>query len=427
MTEDFLHYIWQQQLFFREDIRTADGEPVCVERPGIRNANAGADFTDARIKIGDTLWAGCVEIHIRSSDWEKHGHHTDAAFNNVILHVVYQHDADVYNISRMKIPEITLHFDKRYYENYLSLADSRETIACKDKTGMIDAFSRIKWIERLAIERLEHKSEAVRQIYRSTGNDWMETSYRQLARNFGFGLNALPFESLAKSLPLRLLLKHQDRLHQLEALLFGQAGMLNDEMPDNEYHTSLRKEYLFLRQKYGLSPVEPFLWKFLRLRPVNFPTIRIAQFAALIHRSEHLFSQIIRPKDLRTLEQMFKPEVSPFWENHYVFGKTSEKRKKSFGSAAFLSVMINTVAPLLFVYGKEHDEEKEYLRAVELLEQLPAEKNSILSQWASLGFDNPNAFTSQALLHLKNEYCNTRRCLHCTFGNAIVGKNLPAK
>ncbi|MDR1668142.1 MAG: DUF2851 family protein [Bacteroidales bacterium] len=427
MTEDFLYYIWQQRLFFQEDIRTADGEQVSVVRTGIRNSHAGPDFTDAHIKIGDTLWVGCVEIHLRSSDWEKHGHHTDAAYNNVILHVVYQHDADAYNAFRMKIPVMTLHFDSRYYENYLSLTDSKDDIACRNKVGLIDAFSRMNWTERLAVERLEQKSNAILQTYRATGHDWAETFYRQLARSFGFSLNALPFESLAKSLPLHILLKHRDRLYQLEALLFGQAGMLNDEIPDSEYHASLRREYLFLRQKYQLTPIEPFLWKFLRLRPVNFPTVRIAQFAALTHRNEHLFSRIIYSGDIRTLEQAFKPEVSPFWENHYVFGKTSEKRKKTFGKTAFLSVMINTVVPLLFVYGKERGGEKEYMQAIELLEQLPAEKNSILSQWESLGFDNRNAFTSQALLHLKNEYCNVRRCLHCAFGNAIVGKNLPAK
>jgi hypothetical protein len=241
-----------------------------------------------------------------------------------------------------------------------------------------------------------------------------------LARNFGFSLNSLPFEALAKSLPLLILQKHNDNLQQLEALLFGQAGMLQKEMPENEYYSALQREYRFLQTKYKLTPIEGFLWKFLRLRPVNFPTLRIAQFAALLYRSEPLFSRIITAKDLSAKEGVFAMEASPFWDNHYVFEKISDKRRKVFGKSAFLSVMINTVAPFLFVYGKARGKEDDCTRAVELLGQLPAERNSIITRWETLGFRIDNAFASQALLQLQNEYCNARRCLHCAFGNAIV-------
>ncbi|MDR3094763.1 MAG: DUF2851 family protein [Bacteroidales bacterium] len=420
MTEDFLQFIWQRGLFVQQDNHTDGGELVEVVRMGMLNTHAGPDFTDARIRIGDTLWAGCVEIHLRSSDWEKHGHHTDAAYNNVILHVVYQHDAPAYNALRAKVPVMELRFDDRYFQNYLQLSDSKEKIACKDKIALIDDFSRMNWLDRLAVERLEQKSEAIMQTCEATGHDWEETFYRRLARNFGFSLNSLPFESLAKSLPLRILQKHSDHLQQLEALLFGQAGMLQEKMPENEYYSALQSEYRFLQTKYNLMPIEGFLWKFLRLRPVNFPTLRIAQFAALLYQSEPLFSRIITAKDLSAKESIFAIEASPFWDNHYVFGKISDKRRKVLGKSAFLSIMINTVAPFLFVYGKARGKEDDCIRAVELLGQLPAEHNSIITGWETLGFRIDNAFTSQALLQLQNEYCNARRCLHCAFGNAIV-------
>jgi len=420
MTEDFLHYIWQRRLFLTEGNATVDGEPVETLHTGQSNMHAGPDFTDVRIRIGDTLWAGCVEIHLRSSDWERHGHHIDHAYNNVVLHVVYQHDADVYNANRQKIPVMELHFDARYFDNYHRLANSKERIACRNEPDKLDEFSLVAWIERLAVERLEQKSENILKTYRSSCNHWEETLYRQLARNFGFNLNALPFESLAKSLPLNILLKHRDHLPQLEALLFGQAGMLSDERITDDYYVELRKEYLYLQKKYALEPIDPFLWKYLRLRPINFPTLRIAQFAALIHRNDHLFSQIIEAKSVDAFDQIFDLQASAYWDTHYVFGKESPKRNKSLGKTAFHAILINTVAPFLFVYGKTRDKDDFCTRSVALLENLPPEKNSILTQWEEMGARNINAFASQALLQLTNEYCRFKRCLSCAIGNKIV-------
>ena len=420
MTEDFLHYIWQRRLFLTEGNATVDGEPVETLHTGQSNMHAGPDFTDVRIRIGDTLWAGCVEIHLRSSDWERHGHHIDHAYNNVVLHVVYQHDADVYNANRQKIPVMELHFDARYFDNYHRLANSKERIACRNEPDKLDEFSLVAWIERLAVERLEQKSENILKTYRSSCNHWEETLYRQLARNFGFNLNALPFESLAKSLPLNILLKHRDHLPQLEALLFGQAGMLSDERITDDYYVELRKEYLYLQKKYALEPIDPFLWKYLRLRPINFPTLRIAQFAALMHRNDHLFSQIIEAKSVDAFDQIFDLQASAYWDTHYVFGKESPKRNKSLGKTAFHAILINTVAPFLFVYGKTRDKDDFCTRSVALLENLPPEKNSILTQWEEMGARNINAFASQALLQLTNEYCRFKRCLSCAIGNKIV-------
>ncbi|MDR2036366.1 MAG: DUF2851 family protein [Bacteroidales bacterium] len=419
MTEDFLHYVWKHRLYLTQDHTAIGGEKIEVLHPGIANTHAGPDFSDARIRIGTTLWAGCVEIHICSSDWEKHGHHHDPAYNNVILHVVYQHDTDVYTENGQKLPVLELHFDDRYYENYLQLAGKKETIACKEKLGSIDEFTWMAWLDRMAIERLEQKSNDILRTYSSTGNNWEETFYRRLARNFGFSLNGLPFETLAKSLPYHLLLKHKDHPDQLEALLFGQAGMLQDKYED-AYYTGLQDEYLFLRNKYQLVPIESHLWKFLRLRPVNFPTVRIAQFADLIHRNDHLFSRIIGSDTTRQLEEMFTIRASGYWDTHYVFGKDAVDRKKTFGKTAFHSVMINTVIPFLFVYGKVRSKEDFCIRAIDLLQNLPPEKNTILTLWHESGVDNPTALTSQALLQLKNEYCMSKRCLHCAVGNKIV-------
>ncbi|MDR1172201.1 MAG: DUF2851 family protein [Bacteroidales bacterium] len=420
MTEDFLQYIWQHSLYLPDGNLTTEGETVEPLQPGQANIHAGPDFTDTRVRIGDTVWAGCVEIHLRSSDWERHGHHTDPAYNNVVLHVVYQHDADTYNARRQKIPVMELHFDPRYYDNYTRLADSKTRIACHDRLDKVDTFGLTSWLERLAIERLEQKAGAIMQTYAATDSNWEETLYQRLARNFGFGLNALPFESLARSLPLNILLKRRDNRQQVEALLFGQAGMLADENITDAYYAELRKEYLYLQKKYSLEPVNRFLWKFLRLRPINFPTLRIAQFAALIYRNDHLFSQIIEAESTDTFEKLFDLQASAYWDTHYVFGKDSLKRNKSFGKTAIRTILINTIVPFLFVYGKARGKDEFCARAVNLLESLPSEKNSILTQWEKLGIHNPDAFTSQALLQLANEYCRPKRCLSCAIGNRII-------
>ena len=424
MTENFLQYIWQHHLYLSEGTLTVEGEPVETLQPGQANTNSGPDFTDARVRIGDTLWAGCVEIHLRSSDWERHGHHTDPAYNNVVLHVVYRYDDDTYNARRQKIPVMELHFDGRYFDNYSRLAGSKTRVACHDEPCKLDEFSFVSWIGRLAIERLVQKSEAIMQTYAVTGNNWEEALYQRLARNFGFNLNALPFESLAKSLPLKVLLKHRDYLQQIEALLFGQAGMLANEQIADTYYIELQKEYRYLQKKYNLEQIDNFLWKFLRLRPINFPTLRIAQFASLIHRNGHLFSQILEAKSVDTFENLFDLQASAYWDTHYVFGKESPMRKKTFGKSSIHTVLINTVAPFLFVYGKARSKEDFCTRAIALLENLPPEKNYIIARWEELGVRNPDAFTSQALLQLDNEYCRPRRCLSCAIGNIIV-RNRP--
>ena len=419
MTEDFLHYIWQHQLLLPESNRTNEQEVIEVITPGQNNADAGPDFINTRVRIGPTLWVGCAEIHIKASDWVRHGHHLDPAYNNVILHVVFQNDADVFNSKGQKIPVMELHFKEDYFNNYNRLYSTRTQIACFDDFNKVDSFSLMTWLERLAIERLEQKSEAIMHIFDQTGNDWEETLYQQIARNFGFSLNALPFESLARSLPYKTLLKHKDSAFQVEALLFGQSGLLTMDRTDS-YQQELYAEYQVLQKKYGLEPIDGYLWKFLRLRPVNFPSVRLAQFAGLIHQKEHLFSQIIQLEDLDDFNRLFDIQASEYWDTHYVFGKDSVSRPKSFGQMAFQTIMINTVVPFLFIYGKMRGKEDCSNRAIRLLESLPPERNAILTQWEDLGVDHRDAFASQALLQLKNKYCSPKRCLHCVIGNHIV-------
>ncbi len=420
MTEDFLHYIWQHQLYLPQGNQTTEGEPIEPIYAGLPNIHSGPDFIDARVRIGDTLWVGCVEIHLRSSDWERHGHHNDPAYNNVVLHVVYEHDVDAFNARKQKIPTMELHFDPGYYAKYQQLIGNKQKIACQNEINTIDEFTRTAWLDRLTIERLEQKANAIKQTYALTGNNWEEAFYQRLARNFGFSLNSLPFEALAKSLPFDILLKHRDHLPQLEALLFGQAGMLEQDISEDAYYTALRNEHQFLRRKYNLVSIDGFLWKFLRLRPINFPTLRIAQFADLMHRNEHLCSHIIEAQTIKDFEQLFRLQASEYWDTHYVFGKISKKQNKVFGQTAFHTVMINTIVPFLFMYGKMRGKEDFCTRAVHLLEHLPPEKNAILTQWETLGIRHSDAFTSQALLQLKNEYCAPRKCLHCAIGNNIV-------
>jgi hypothetical protein len=419
MNEDFLQYVWQHQFFSLLPLTTVDGHAVTVESVGLRNTNEGADFIDVRAFIDGTLWVGCVEIHIRSSDWMRHGHHLNPLYNNVILHAVYEYDTETFNANKQKVPIIELNFDVRHYHTYNQLIDHKDYYCCHH-LHKIDKPALLSWFERLSIERLTQKSVALSQIYAASNKDWEETLYRQLARNFGFGLNGLPFELLSKSLSLKILLKHEDNLTQIEALLFGQAGMLNADIEDDTYFSKLKTEYNFLRKKYNLTYIDGFLWKFLRLRPVNFPTIRLAQFAGLIHNNEHLFSQLLQIENIEDITKIFQIKTSEYWDTHYLFGKASPIRKKAFGNSAIHTVFINTVCTFLFFYGKTMGNSDFCDRAIAFLEKLPAEKNAITKRWETLGIKLRNAFISQSLLQLNNEYCQTRRCLQCDIGSKII-------
>jgi hypothetical protein len=424
MTEAFLHHLWKFKLFDRSRLLTTEGETIEVLNTGQHNSDAGPDFFNAQIKIGGTTWAGNVEIHLKSSDWNRHRHTSDASYNNVVLHVVYEHDEEVYSSEKTKM--ITLELKDRFnpglFQNYLDLVEGIRWIPCEDHLTGVGEFVFDKWLERLLIERLEKNTNSIFVSLKQNMNNWEETFYHHLARTFGFKTNALPFEMLAKSLPLSVLSKHKDHLNQVEALLFGQAGLLEKEFRDG-YANDLRKEYEFLKGKFQLAPNDGSSWKFLRLRPSNFPTIRIAQFAMLIHRSSRIFLRIIEVENIRALIPFFIVPVSEYWESHYIFDKVSAEREKSLGEDAALHILINTVVPFVFAYGKYRNEESFQNKALAFLEELPPEKNSIISNWSRLGITSLNAARTQALLQLKNEYCSQKKCLLCSVGNRIINSD----
>lgn len=416
MKEDFLHFIWKYKLYDQNSLLTTEGEKLEIINHGTYNTNAGPDFFDARIKINDTLWAGNVEMHIHASDWNKHGHQKDDTYRNTILHVVKEEDLKINNNTATLI----LKWPRWLESNYDSIIQSNEWVGCASRIYQIDPF-RIKFfLNGILIERLREKIGIIEAVLSETNQDWSETFYRILSRNFGLKENELPFEMLARSLPQVILARHHDSLFQIEALLFGQAGLLGEELFADEYYLNLRNEYRFLAGKYGLHPIAGYLWKFMRMHPGNFPTLRLAQLSKLIFESHNLFSVVIENKTLPELQKVFDLEASPYWDTHYNFNKASPERKKSFGTEKFNLVLINVIVPFYFLYGENRNINLLKDRALEILEQLPPEKNSIIKKWSEAGICAENGLESQALLQLQRKYCEPRKCLDCTIGHKII-------
>lgn len=421
MKEEFLHYIWKYKLF-KDNSLSHNHEKIEVINQGIHNFDSGPDFFNAKIKISETIWAGNVEIHINSSDWYVHKHHKDKAYDNVILQVVLNHDKEIVRTNGQVIPSIELKFDQKLLTNYELLIQSESWIPCEKDIQKVDSFTVQNWLEKLTIERLEAKAEKIYKLLDQTNNSWETAFYFQLAQNFGFKLNSDPFEQLAKSLPLVYLGKHKDNLLQIEALLFGQAGFLDDESGD-DYYLSLKKEYEYLRKKFSLIPLEKHVWKFLRSRPGNFPTIRIAQFAKLIFISSALFSKTLETNTIKDFYKLFLVNPSDYWGNHYLFNKKSVKKSKLLGKSAIQVILINTIVPFLFIYGKTNGKVNLQERSLKLLEDIKPEKNVIISKWNDLGIRTTSAFGTQALIQLKNVYCNHKKCLNCQIGNSLIRIN----
>lgn len=424
MSEEFLHYIWKFRLFDQLELETIAGEAIEIVKVGEHNFDSGPDFFNSKIKIGKTLWAGNVEVHINSSDWKKHFHQKDKAYDNIILHVVHNADEQLFRKSGDGIPtiEIKNRIDNKIYQNYLNFKSSSDWIPCEKQINRVPDLIINSTIDRLLLERLERKSTSIVESLKLNKNNWEETFYQHFARNFGFKINAEPFELLAKSIPSIVLAKHKNSLLQIEGLLFGQAGLLDQHYEDN-YIQQLQNEYVFLKQKFKLQSIGSHLWKYLRLRPVNFPTIRITQFANLIFKSSHLFSKIIETESYEKLKELMNVDVSDYWETHYVIDKVSKFKTKQLGEEAINNIIINTIVPFLFVYGKQKGDEKYIERALQFLEQIKGEQNSIIKKWAGLKLPVKNAYSTQALLQLKNEYCSKKKCLSCSIGNYLL-KNL---
>lgn len=423
MNEDFLHYIWKFGLFDKSNLQTTAGQSIEIIKQGEHNKDSGPDFFNGKIKIDGTVWAGNVEIHINSSDWVKHNHQHDEAYNNVILHVVLNHDAEVYQLPNEAIPTIELKFRilTNVKQNYEKLNSSTKTIPCANSLKDVKEISISNWLQRMAIERLESKTIFVKQLFEETNHDWQETFYRLLASNFGFKTNSEPFLLLAKKIPLNTIFKHKNDLFQLESLLFGVAGLL-DQTFEEEYPRKLQNEFEFLRKKYQLFSIKSESWKYMRMRPLNFPTLRIAQFAMLLHNSSHLFSKVLEENELTNINNMFKHKCSEYWDTHYSFSSQSELQKKQIGESAIELLLINSVAPLLFFYGKLKGEQKYIDRAIEFLTQLKPETNKTVNQFTSNLLMVQNACDTQGLIHLEKEYCRKFKCLNCAIGNEILKK-----
>ncbi|NNC86269.1 MAG: DUF2851 family protein [Bacteroidia bacterium] len=421
MTEDFLHYLWKHRLFDNQNLTTKTGEKIQVIKCGEHNHNAGPDFSNARIMVENTAWAGNVELHIHSSDWQKHQHQKDKSYDNVVLHVVYEHDKEIKNSVGGYIPVLELknRIPVNLYKNYERLKQSEDWIPCAKQINFVDDFSVQLWLNRMIIERLESKVSLIDQELTKLNNDWDECFYRFLSKNFGFKVNAMPFQWLAQSLPYIYIQRQQSSLTQIESLLYGQAGMLEKEYAD-EYPNALKKEYIHLKNKFSLKSIEGSAWKYLRLRPYNFPTIRISQLANLFYQNQKFFSAILDCEKLTEVKELFETKTSIYWDTHYKFDSESANREKNLGKSSIHNIIINTVVPFLFLYSKKKKDDAFQNRALQFLEDLPSENNKITRQWMALGLENKNAHQSQALLQLKNEHCSQKNCLNCGVGNKLL-------
>ncbi len=421
MREFVLHYIWQHKLFVQHDLHTTDGQRIEVIDVGKPNTHAGPDFFNAKIRIGKTIWAGNVEIHNLASDWNKHRHQQDRNYGNVILHVVKKADVPVFLADGQKLPQLELSYATEIETNYEVLVSGTKWIACADKISGVPEIYIRAWKNALLLERVEQKTQEINAILQSGNNHWEEVCFVIISKSFGFSVNNDAFLSLAKSLPLMLILKNCRNVVQLEALLFGQSGLLKDLTCQDDYIEVLKREYAFLQQKYRLQPMDGKEWRLLRLRPDNFPYIRIAQLAALFYKRRQLFSQLLESPDVVSLMQLFDAvEVSDYWKCHYIPGETHVSKLKKIGKESVYSILINAVVPLLFCYGVHKELQSLKDKALLLLENIPAENNYITRRWRDTGLKLDSAADSQALICLYKRYCEAKDCLRCRIGHKVL-------
>lgn len=423
MKEDFLHYVWQLQYFDKTDLCTEDGQPVTVLRAGHRNPDAGPDFLNARLRLGEVEWNGAVEIHIRASDWHRHQHQTDAKYDQVILHVVYAADAPVQRTNGSAIPALALGARLApgllaAYEQ-LSNQPPEAALPCAPLLPQVPELTRTMMLGRALLERVEQKADRLADLHQQVADDWEATAWHALAGAFGFQKNAEPMSRLARALPLNLVRRHRHDARQLAALLFGQAGFLEEE-PADEYSQQLRTEFEFLRHKYNLhgTALAPHDWNFLRMRPANFPTVRLAQLLALLHARPTLFDALLTARDVRALEQFFAAPLPEYWQTHTRPGKPG--KVAVLGRSSVHLLITNVVVPVRVAYARSTGNPEQVEAAVTLLEQLPPEHNHLTAPYEAAGFRNQAAADSQALLALQRGYCAPRRCLACGIGARLL-------
>ena len=423
--EQLLHYTWKHKLYPLKELTTSDGQRVEIVDPGLHNRNAGPDFFNAKIRIGSTMWVGNVEIHDKSSDWYQHGHDKDSRYDNVVLHVAAELDTEVMKSNGEYVPQLQLSVPDDVLTHYDELQKTDEYPPCYKVIPHLSALIIHSWMAALQTERLEQKTEAIRKRAELCNGSWEDAYFVTLARNYGFGINGEVFEQWAYNIPLNAVAHHRDDLFQIEAIFMGQAGLLElDSIPEyyqkdalnDGYFAKLRNEYQYLAHKFSMRPIDFKLWRFLRLRPQNFPHIRISQLANLYYQQKAGLSQLIECETLDELKNVLKSQVTPYWETHYTFGSTSPKNEKHLSYGSINLLMINTAIPMLFAYGRHTTKEVLCDKAFDFLEQLKAENNHIIRMWQQVGLPVKTAGDSQALIQLKKEYCDKKECLRCRFG-----------
>lgn len=413
--EQLLHYVWKHKIFPLKELKTTTGQQVEVIDTGLANTDAGPDFFNAKLKLDGVLWIGNIEIHERSSDWFKHGHHADAGYNSVILHIASEIDTEISRSNGERIPQIQLICPEAVRTNYKELLETDSYPPCYRIIPSLPPFTAHSWMTALQMERFEQKATLLNERLKRCQGNWEDAFFITLARNFGFGLNGDAFETWAHRLPFRAVDKHRNDLFQIEAIFFGQAGILEDSDGDG-YYLRLKKEYTYLQHKFGLIPMDASLWRFLRLRPANFPHIRIAQLACLYHRAYGLLSRIMETETLQGVRDILKGGTSEYWLTHYTFGGSSPSRQKTLSNTSLDLLIINTVVTFLYAYGLHKGNRVLCARAGSFLEELKAENNYITRMWEQCGMKASNAADSQALIQLKKEYCDKKKCLYCRIG-----------
>ncbi|QXP74431.1 DUF2851 family protein [Tenacibaculum sp. AHE15PA] len=423
MKEDFLHFLWQNKLFPSNSLKSVANETIQIIKSGIHNTNTGPDFLNAHLKINNQLWIGNVEIHINSSDWYLHKHEEDKNYDAVILHVVWQHDSAVFMKNNKPLPTLELHglIDKNVLNNYQSLFSKQlRWIPCEQQINEVDSFLMSNWLERLYFERLENKAVLIKELLVKSNNDFESVLFQLLAKNFGLKINGEAFLQLAQSFEFSILKKVRFNEFQLSALLFGQAGFLESEVEDS-YFIQLKNEYAYLKHKYKLLPISNSLFQFFRMRPTNFPTIRIAQLVALFFKYQNLFSKLMELNKLEDFYDLFSVAIADFWKTHYTFETESKKSAKKLTKSFIDLLLVNTVLPLKFVNEQIRGEVNSD-GFFKLMQQIKPERNSIITKFSDLNITAKNAFESQALLELKNNYCAKKRCLQCAIGTSLLRK-----
>ena len=421
MKESFLHYIWQTAQFDHADLKTVSGQSITVHKTGNTHHDGGPDFQNALISIDDEKWAGQVEIHINSSDWFKHNHHLDPTYDGTILHVVFVHEADVNRTNGTIIPCLSLNtrISTNLIKTYDALTNNSHKIPCEMALSNVADETKTLAIEAKAIERLEAKSIPIFQKLQTCQNDWQEVLYQMVSRAFGMRVNKLPFELLAKQVPTRLLSKYANNTQAIESLFFGCAGFLHKQLKD-DYGKRLYHEFTFFAKKHALNPIPVDQWKFLRLRPSNFPTLRIAQLCATLQSQTHLFSTVLDNLSYPALISVFNKQPNAYWTNHYKFDVVSEPRKKSMGKGLLHNVLINAVVPVVYCYAIHRNDLQLQDKCLELMIDIPPEKNAITSYFKEYDFTLDNALHSQGVLHMHEKFCTFKDCLNCQIGHQIL-------